>query len=443
MSAQGLAAPRGSQFGVRMVASGLIGNVIEWYDWFSYGLLASVFAGQIFPSKDPIDSILAVFAAYAVGFFIRPVASLILSPFGDRYGRRGLMALSVGLMGLASLTLALNPTYDSVGLLSPIILLFARLLQGLSAAGEYQSSISYILENAPQHRRGFISGLINVSSGVSILAATISANLVTSLIPQPALANWGWRLPFFFGALLAIFGLYLRTRIPESETFIAIEKRGKVAATPLRTVFRRYPKQLLQVAAIQFVGVPYYLWSTFIPTYAHLVSHIPLGLALTGNTIGLIIYLFALPTVGRLSDRYGRKPFLFASAIGLILLVYPCILLLHSPSFAAYLTANIVGWLLLSMIEALSPTIAVELIPPAVRVTGIGVPYQISTAVLAGTAPLVASWLISIGHPTYIAFYVIIIMIIAGIIFLTIPETKGRSITAEPTTETVESTVSS
>jgi MFS family permease len=413
-----------------MVTGGLIGNVIEWYDWFCYGLLASVFAGQIFPAKHPIDSILAVFAAYAVGFFVRPVASLILSPFGDRHGRRGLMALSVGLMGLAALVLAVTPTYAAVGILSPIILLAARLLQGLSAAGEYQSSISYILENSPQHRRGLISGLFNTSSGISILAATVSANLVTGLIPQPALAEWGWRLPFVFGALLSLFGLYLRMGIPESETFVEIKEHGDIVRSPLGTSLRRYPKQLLQIAAIQFVGVPYYLWSTFIPTYAHLVSHISLSLALTGNTIGLVVYLFALPTVGGLADRYGRKPFLLAGAVGLIVLVYPCVLLLHSPSFPAYLAASLIGWLLLSTIEALAPAVAVELLPPGTRVSGIGVPYQISTAVLAGTAPLIASWLISIGHPTYIAFYVMVIMAIGGLIYLTIPETKNLTVTA-------------
>jgi MFS family permease len=143
-----------------------------------------------------------------------------------------------------------------------------------------------------------------------------------------------------------------------------------------------------------------------------------------------VVYLFALPAVGRLADRYGRKPFLLAGAIGLIALVYPCVLLLHSPSFFAYLAASLIGWLLLSMIEALAPAVAVELLPPGIRVSGIGVPYQISTAVLAGTAPLIASWLISIGHPTYIAFYVMVIMAIGGLIYLTIPETKNLMVTA-------------
>jgi len=414
---------------VRMVASGLIGNVIEWYDWFCYGLLASVFAAQIFPAVNPINSILAAFAAYAVGFLIRPLGSFVLSPFGDKYGRRGLMAVSVALMGLASLVLALTPTYAAVGILSPIILLVARLLQGLSAAGEYQSSISYILENAPHGRRGLISGLINTSSGVSILAATVSANIVTGVIPSHQLAAWGWRLPFFFGAVLSLFGLYLRSRIPESEAFVEIEKRNAVVKSPLATVFRRHRMPMLQIAAIQFVGVPYYLWSTFVPTYAHLVSKIPLSLALTGNTIGLVIYLLALPTVGRLSDRYGRRPFLIGGAIGLVVLVYPCVLLLHNPSFGAYLAANIIGWLLLSTIEALSPTVSVELLPAGTRVSGIGVPYQLSTAVLAGTAPLIASWLISIGHPTYIAAYVALIMLIAMLVFFTLPETRNRVVT--------------
>lgn len=432
MMAPELWGPEKGRLAIRPIASGLIGNVIEWYDWFCYGLLASVFAAQIFPARNPITSILAVFAAYAVGFLVRPLGSLLLSPLGDRHGRRGLMALSVGLMGVAALLLALTPPYRAVGLLSPTILLLARVLQGLSAAGEYQSSISYMIEYAPRNRRGLVSGFINVSSGIAILAATVSASLVTGLIHQPALSAWGWRLPFFFGALLSIFGLYLRTRIPETPTFAAIEKGGQVPRAPLRSALRGYWMPCLQVAAIQFVGVPYYLWSTFVPTYAHLVSHISLSLALTGNTIGLVIYLIALPVVGRLSDHFGRKPFMLASAVGLVIFVYPCFLLLHNPSLSAYLAASLAGWILLSMIEALAPTVMVELLPPQVRVSGIGVPYQISTAVLAGTAPLIASWFISIGHPTYIAFYVMVIMAVAGLLYLTLPETRDRTVTARP-----------
>jgi len=411
---------------LKTVAAGLIGNVIEWYDWFCYGLLASIFAEQIFPSSVPINAILAAFAAYAVGFFVRPVASIILSPFADRHGRRGLMALSVGLMGAASLLLAVTPTYAAVGILSPVILLVARLLQGISAAGEYQSSASYVIENAPQHRRGFVSGLFNATSGLAILAATVSASLVTGLIPEGPLQSWGWRLPFFFGALLSLFGFYLRRSIPESEVFEEIEDKKEVVHSPVRSVFRRHPLQMLQVAAIQFVGVPYYLWSTFLPTYAHLVGGMELSEALLGNTIGLIVYVLVLPLVGHLSDRHGRKPFLIGGAIGLVVLVYPCILMLTHPSFLVYLAASLIGWLLLSTIEALSPVVGVELLPASVRVSGVGIPYQISTAALAGTAPFVASWFISIDHPSLIAGYVLLVMVIAGGIYLTIPETRDR-----------------
>lgn len=426
--AEALGGTSGRRGAAHTIASGLIGNVVEWYDWFTYGLLASVFASQIFPAKNPITSILAVFAAYAIGFLVRPLASILLSPYGDRHGRRGLMSLSIGMMGVAALLIAITPPYRAVGLLSPALLLLARVLQGVSAAGEFQSGASFILENASGRRRGLVSGLINTSSGASILLATVSSSLVTGLIHGEALATWGWRLPFVFGALLSLFGLYLRLRVPETPAFEALEARGAVAQTPVRTALTRYPLQCLQVAAVQFVGVPYYLWSVFVPTYAHLVSGIPLGTAFFGNTLGLLVYLCALPIVGALSDRFGRKRFLLISAAGLVVLIYPCFLLLQNPAFWAYLIANIVGWLLLSLIEALGPVVMVELLPADIRISGVGVPYQLSTAVLAGTAPLIASWFISIGHPIAIAFYVMGVMVVAGGIYLTLPETRGRSL---------------
>lgn len=411
-----------------MVAGGLIGTVVEWYDWFCYGLLVSIFAPLIFPSHSEIASILQAFAVYAVGFLIRPLGAIILSPLGDKLGRRWLMAWSVVTMGIASLIVAVVPTFSAVGLFSPIILLLARLLQGLSAAGEFQSGSSYLLENAPRGKRGVLSGLFNGAAGVAILLATISSNVVTGVIPEPALSAWGWRLPFVLGALLSAFGLYLRFGVPESHAFAGIAQEQKVAPAPMRTVLRTYPKQLLQIAAVQFVCVPYYLWSTFVPTYANMVSGIPLNRALTGNTIGLVLYLIALPTAGRLADRYGRKPLLFIGSVGLAVLVYPCFLLLHNPTFAAYLAANIIGWLLLATIEALTPTLGVELLPPRVRVSGIGFSYQLVTAVLGGTAPLLASWFISIGHPTLIAGYVALIMVVTTLIFLTLPETRDRAV---------------
>jgi MHS family alpha-ketoglutarate permease-like MFS transporter len=432
-AASAAATDRGApKLGARMITGGLIGTVVEWYDWFCYGLLVSVFAPLIFPSDSAIASILQAFAVYAVGFLIRPLGALILSPLGDKLGRRWLMAWSIVTMGIASLIIAVLPTFDAVGLWSPAILLVARLLQGLSAAGEFQSGSSYLLENAPRGKRGMLSGLFNAAAGVAILLATVSANLVTSLISDPALSAWGWRLPFVLGAVLSAFGLWVRFGVPESHAFTEIAEEQKVAPTPMRTVVRKYPMRLLQIAAAQFVCVPYYLWSTFIPTYANLVSGIPLSKALMGNSLGLVLYLIALPTAGRLADRYGRKPLLFIGSIGLVIMVYPCFLLLHNPSFGAYLAANIIGWLLLSTIEALTPAIGVELLPPRVRVSGIGFSYQLVTAVLGGTAPLLASWFISIGHPTFIAGYVVLIMAVTALIFLTMPETKDAVVDHDP-----------
>ncbi|MGP3942549.1 MFS transporter [Streptomyces sp. 6N106] len=408
------------------ILAGTVGHFIEWYDWYIYGLLAAVFSSQIFPGNSPAMSLIGALLTYAVGFVVRPLSGIIISPLADRYGRRVVLATTIGGMAAGSLILALTPPFSAIGYAAPLLFLLARVLQGISAGSEMQSAIAYMVENGSTDRRGLFGSLSNVASGLATLAATGMGAIVTSTLNTHDLETWGWRIPFAIGGLLGIVGLLLRSRADESPEFEAAAGR-QPENLPLRELLCRHPKALLQTAALSAPAVAYYTWATFLPTYAHLTTGRDLDSALAGNTIGLGLLVIIVPLCGFLSDRIGRrKPFPIIGAIGMVVLFYPLLLLLQQPGFGVYVTVTVSGWVVLAIWQGVYPTIQAELFPAAVRVSGIGVAHQIVIAALGGTAPLIASSFIEAGHPMGVAVYMTAIVLLCLIVYLTLPET-GRS----------------
>jgi MHS family alpha-ketoglutarate permease-like MFS transporter len=412
----------------RTILAGAIGNVIEWYDWTVYGLLAGVFSRSIFPADNPTTSILAAFLTFALGFLARPIGSIVLSPLADRYGRRQILSLTILLMGLGSLVVALVPSYASIGIASPLLVLVARLLQGFSAGAEFQSSTVFLVEHAPAHRRAYVGSSQLVSIGIAILIATGVAALTTNFIPQPALGSWGWRLPFLLGALISLYGLWIRLGLPETPLFVALEKQGDTARSPMFEAFRKYPRETLFVFAVQVTTVMFYTWTVFLPTYANLAGKLPLNQGLAAGTISLAVFCFAVPAAALLSDRIGRKPLLIGSAFGFLLLAWPMFSALGNGKFGTFLVVDIIGCCLIAMIDGVMPALFCELFPTRVRTSGIGVPYQIASAIFSGTAPLIAAWFVHNGQPLGIAWYVMAIGLVCGTVFCMMPETRGRSL---------------
>ncbi|HEX3196120.1 MAG TPA: MFS transporter, partial [Propionibacteriaceae bacterium] len=257
---------------VNMVA-GTIGHFVEWYDWYVYGLLAVVFAPQIFPGHSPLASLIAALLTYAIGFVIRPFSGIIISPLADRYGRRTILTLAISGMALGALIIGLTPGYATIGYAAPILFLVARILQGISAGSEAQSAISFMVEHAPPNRRGLFGSFSNMASGLATLAATGAAAIVTAYFAPDELAAWGWRIPFLVGGLLGVVGLVLRARADETQEFEASSLVDKKSAPArLLALLREHPKALLQTAALSAPAVAYYTWATFLPTYAQLTS---------------------------------------------------------------------------------------------------------------------------------------------------------------------------
>ena len=411
------------------LVAGTIGHFVEWYDWYIYGLLASVFSAQIFPSGSQFASLIASFLTYAIGFVVRPLSGIIISPLADRYGRRRVLSLGVSGMALGALIIGLTPSYATLGYFAPILFVVARILQGVSAGTEGQSAIAYMVEHAPANRRGLFGSFTNMASGLATLAATGAAAAVTSAFDADTLASYGWRIPFVIGGLVGIVGLVLRARSDESPEFEAsTHGEQKSAPAKLLQLLREHPKAILQTAALSAPAVAYYTWATFLPTYANLTSGRDLSSSLAGSTIGLALLVVVVPVTGYLSDRLGRrKIFPIIGAIGMIVLFYPLLLLLQVPGFGVYLVVTASGWLVLGIWQAVYPTIQAELFPASVRVSGIGFAHQIVIAVFGGTAPLIASAFVGAGRPMFVAIYMIVVVALCLIVYFTIPETGSRA----------------
>ncbi|MGO4591937.1 MFS transporter [Paenarthrobacter sp. 2TAF44] len=420
---------------VNLIA-GTIGHFVEWYDWYIYGLLAAVFSSQIFPSDSAFASLVAALLTYAVGFVVRPLSGIIISPLADRFGRRLILTLSISGMALGALIIGLTPSFGTIGYAAPILFLVARILQGISAGTEQQSAIAFMVEHAPANRRGLFGSFSNMASGLATLAATGAAAMLTSAFSPDELAAWGWRIPFVIGGALGVVGLILRARsdeTPEFEASAAVDQKS--APARLRDLLRDHPKALLQTAALSAPAVAYYTWATFLPTYAKLTTGRDLASTLAGSVIGLALLVIIVPICGYLSDRLGRrKIFPIIGAIGMIALFYPLLLLLNQPGFGVYVLVSASGWVVLGIWQSVYPTIQAELFPASVRVSGIGFSHQIVIAIFGGTAPLVAAAFVGAGQPMFVAYYMIAIVALCLIVYFTLPETgsRGKRATVAP-----------
>ncbi|SED52510.1 MFS transporter, MHS family, alpha-ketoglutarate permease [Rhizobiales bacterium GAS188] len=415
----------------RTLLGGAVGHFVEWYDWAIYGFLAGIFASQMFPAASPTASLIASFSAFAIGFIGRPIGAFVLSPLADKYGRRNMLAATIIMAGIGSLAIALCPTYAQIGVAAPLLIVAARLLQGFSAGGEYQIAITFLNEHAGSRNRAFAASPQQFSIGIAVLVATAVSSLTTKYLTPEDLASWGWRLPFALGAVMSLFGLYLRSGLAETPSFEKIRVKQQVSAASILASIAEFPKEVFIVFVVQMNGLQYYLWMIFLPTYANLVGGLDRTSGFVGSILASIAYCIGVPLFAAISDRIGRKPFLIGAAVCFLLFTYPLLSLLATPSlsFATFAFVAIVGALFVSLNNSVLGTVFAELFPTRVRTSGIGIPYAVCAAIFGGTAPMVATWLQEIGGPLYISLYVMLVCAItlATHIFLT-PETRGRSL---------------
>ncbi|MFD4255247.1 MFS transporter [Amycolatopsis thermoflava] len=410
----------------KAIVAGAVGNTVEWVDWAVYATFAPVFAKQFFTPGNETTALLSTLAVFAVGFVMRPIGGAVLGAYADRHGRKKGLTLTISLMAGASLVIAVSPTYSKIGVLAPIVLLLARLVQGFSAGGEFGSSSAFLIESAARGRRAFAGSWQQVSVGAGALIASLMGTVLNSTLSEPQLQSWGWRVAFGVAGLLGLVGLWLRRSVHETEAFTRIKDRPR--GNPLVAMFRDHPKAALRVAGVTIAGtLIYYVWVTYMPTYAHLATGIPLRQALLANTLAIVVFLILLPFGGLLSDRIGRKPTMAAFAAGFLLFSWPAFHFLAA-DFWTLLLIEIVGMVLIVGYSANCAVIMAEQFPPEVRTTGIGLPYALAVAVFGGTAPYVTTWMNAEGFGHLVWLYVAIAAVIGLAVYTTMPETKGKEL---------------
>ncbi|MGW1894873.1 MFS transporter [Streptomyces sp. NPDC002004] len=411
---------------VRQLFAASVGNAVEWYDWYAYTFLATYIADQVFPkgSGSSLIPLLSVFAVFAVGFFMRPVGGLLMGAVADRRGRRAALTVTILLMGGSSLLVALTPTYASAGVLGPLVLVVARLAQGLSVGGEFAASTTFLVESARPGRRGLFSSFQYVSTTAGQLVASgISAALVGAL-SDAAMETWGWRVPFLVGAALSLVGFWIRRGATETRG----EERRQGPRPGLLDALRHHPRASLLIGGITAGGtLAYYTWTSYLPTYAQLNAGVTKSDALLAGTLSLAFFGLLQPVGGLLSDRFGRRPPLLFFGVGFALLSVPLLRSLHG-SFTGLLLVQCAGMVLLTGFTSVSAAVNAEVFPARVRAAGIGFPYSLTVALFGGTAPYVGTLFKEIGSPGLFPWYVAVLCLVSAAVYLRLPETAHREL---------------
>ncbi|MCG8520018.1 MFS transporter [Marinobacter xestospongiae] len=409
----------------RKIAAGSIGNAVEWFDWTIYASFAVFFSTQFFPETDATASLLATFAIFAVGFFIRPIGGWALGIYSDRYGRKSALGATVMLMAGGSLLIGIAPTYEQIGLMAPVILVIARLMQGLSLGGEYASASTYLAELAPDKRRGLFSSFVFFSSAAGILTASLIGWALTSYLTEEQMREFGWRIPFLVGALGGVAGIWLRMSVPESDSSKPKDDSA-IVKQPLRTLLRDYPRETLRIVGFSILSTfAFYLFVVYVPTYAIRALDAQASTAFGANTVAMIVFMLVHPLFGMLSDKFGRRPQLIVFGLGYLVFFYPIITSMQ-PTFSSILMVELFGLLLYALYTSIAPAIMSEQFRSNVRAVGIGAPYNLMVALLGGTTPYLLTWLQSNGQEHWFFYYVLTGAALSLLTFVRMPETAGK-----------------
>ncbi|MHA6622458.1 MFS transporter [Pseudonocardia sp. DLS-67] len=403
------------------------GHALEWYDWGIYAIFVPFFAAQFFAPDDQVSAVLSSLAVFAVGFVARPVGGLVVGRLADRVGRRPMMALTVGGMAAASLMIGISPTYATIGVGASVVLVLARVVQGLATGGELPSAQTYLAEAAPPERRGLWSSVIYIASvGGNTLGVLLG--LVLSLTLSPAqMAEFGWRIPFVVGGMLGLVALWIRRSLEETEAF---SREAAAGARPrIWPEIVRHRREAAQVVGLS-VGftVVYYSWVIAAPAYAISELGIDSSAALLAGVLASLVLIVVQPAWGALSDRIGRRPVLLISSVGTAALLFPLQAMVRDAVQLGIAMA--IAMVFIGAGVAILPAAYAEMFPTRIRAVGLAVPYSIAVAAFGGTAPYLQTWVgTTLGRPAFTA-YVVALLVVTAVTVLTLREGRGRDLAA-------------
>jgi MHS family proline/betaine transporter-like MFS transporter len=407
----------------RVIAAGIAGNVMEWYDFAVYGYFARTIGQLYFPADNPSVSLMAAFGAFAVGFFMRPLGAVVFGYIGDRVGRAHSLLWSVVVMAIPTFAIGLLPTYHEVGIGASVLMLLCRILQGLAVGGEYTGSVVFLAERAPPGKRGLASAWAPFGAVAGILLGSTMGTAIINALPMADVVGWAWRLPFLFGVVVGLVGFFIRRHV-------SFDKPPPGKGFPLTQALREHPLEMLQVVGLCIANaVGFYLIFVYVTTWLKLYAQMKIGSALLVNSINMAIMLGVILAAGWLSDKIGRKPVMAAAAIGMALFAWPLMALMQTGDFVNVLLGQLGFVLLIGSYIAVNPIAICELFPRSVRCSAVSTAYNITLGVVGGTAPLVATWLIEkTEYPLAPALYIALGGAVSAISTLSLRSSSQRTI---------------
>lgn len=403
----------------RATIAASIGNVLEWYDFGIYGFFAATIGAKFFAAGDAVSGLLSAFAVFGIGFFARPLGGIVIGFVADKYGRRPALMITIMLMALGTLMIGISPTYESVGVLAPIILVTARLLQGFSTGGEWGASAAFVVEWATPGRRGLYASAQQLTAYLGIVVGSSVAAIVSGALSAPAIDSWGWRIPFLLGALIGPFGLYMRRTISETPAFTAATKISEEGQpTQWGPAFRLFCLVALSSSAT-------FTFMYYLPSFTQRYSGVTRTESLWANSIAIMAFVFAVPVAGMISDRIGRKPLLVTGALLFLVCSYPLMAATTLyPGFASVLAVQIILDLFFAIYAGAAAVTCVELFPTKTRLRWLSPAYNVAQIAFGAFAPYIATWLVSTtGSPTAVVYFVVLTALISGVAALSMRET--------------------
>ncbi|KLP53148.1 major facilitator transporter [Enterobacter genomosp. O] len=401
----------------KVLIASLTGSSIEWFDYFLYGTAAALVFNKIFfPMVDPVIGLILSYLSFSLTFFIRPIGGVLFAHIGDRIGRKKTLVLTLSLMGGATVMIGLLPTYEMIGMWAPALLILMRIIQGMGIGGEWGGALLLAYEYAPEKRKGFFGSIPQAGVTIGMLMATFIVSLMT-LFSEEDFLSWGWRIPFLLSSILVLIGLWIRKDIDETPDFQKVKQSGQVAKAPLRDTLKHHWREVLIAAGLKVVETaPFYIFSTFVVSYATTTLTYQKSQALEAVTLGALVATIMIPLMGLLSDKIGRQRMYAVSVFVLGLFIVPWFMLLNTGTTWGIVLATVIAFgVLWAPVTAVLGTLCSEIFSANVRYTGITLGYQLGAALAGGTAPLIATGLLAKydGDWVPVAWYLAVTVVIS------------------------------